>query len=253
MVNNMHPHKHRFAVLGLSVLSLALLAGCAGLDDSDTQTTGKNRNPEAVLNASDKVVDSGETITFDAKGSEDEDGNIVSYSYSFGDGTTAEGADDDATVTHTYLNGGEYIVTLTVTDDGNDRAGALTDTATVEITVNQEFAIAETVVNADPVDSNEMNESFMVFKSADRFELDLEVTGSLITGSSEIEIRVTDAEGDVITGASKTVTVDGTDTESVDLNGLLTDEGLHHVEIVAKSGGASVAGTLKVFYGAEEA
>ena len=53
MVNNMHPHKHRFAVLGLSVLSLALLAGCAGMDDSDAQTTGKNKNPEAVLNASD--------------------------------------------------------------------------------------------------------------------------------------------------------------------------------------------------------
>src|SRR5687767_12403363 len=52
MVNNMNPHNTRFAVLGVSVLSLALLAGCAGLDDSDAQTTGKNKNPEAVLNAS---------------------------------------------------------------------------------------------------------------------------------------------------------------------------------------------------------
>jgi PKD repeat protein len=248
----MHPHKHRFAVLGLSVLSLALLAGCAGLDDSDAQTTGKNRNPEAVINASDKVVMTGETVTFDAKGSEDEDGEIVSYSYSFGDGTTAEGADEDAPVTHTYATGGEYIVTLTVTDDGNDRAGALTDTATVEITVNQEFPVATTVVAADPVESDEMNQTFMVYKSADRFELDLEVQGSLVTGSSEIEIRVTDTEGDVIPGATQTVTVDGTDTESVDLNGLLTDEGAHHVEVLAKSGGASVSGTLKVFYGAEE-
>jgi hypothetical protein len=242
-------HKHRFAVLGLSVLALALLAGCAGLDDSDTQTTGKNKNPEAKLNASDDVVDSGDSVSFDAKGSTDEDGEIVSYSYSFGDGTTAEGLDDDSKVEHIYAQGGEYIVTLTVTDDGNDRAGALTDTDTVEITVNQEFPIASQAVSSDPVDVD-MNSTFQVYKSADRFELDLDVTGTLVAGSSEIEIQVLDPEGDVI--AQDTVTVQGTDMDSVDLNGVLTDEGDHTVQVTAKSGSATVSGTLKVFYGSEE-
>lgn len=249
MVNNMHPRKHRFAVLGLSVLSLALLAGCAGLDDSDAQTTGKNKNPEAVLNASEKVVDAGDAVSFDAKGSTDEDGELVSYHYSFGDGTTAEGADDDATVEHIYAKGGEYVVTLTVTDNGNDRAGALTDTATVEITVNEEFVIASQAVSSDPVDVN-MTSPFDVYKSADRYELDLDVTGTLVTGASEIEIKVLDPEGDTI--GTDTVTVQGTDMDKVDLNGLLTEEGAHSVEVTAKSGSATVSGTLKVFYGAEE-
>jgi PKD repeat protein len=256
LVNNMHPHNTRFAVLGVSVLSLALLAGCAGLDDSDTQTTGKNRNPEAVINIVDgeDVINSGEPISFDAKGSEDEDGEIVSYRYSFGDGSSAEATDEDDPVQHVYLKGGEYIVTLTVTDNGNDRAGELTDTATVEVTVNEEIPIAEGVVAADPagVDAAEqMNQTFEVHESADRFELDLEATGSLVTGSSELEVTVTDAEGDVL--QQKTVTVQGTDTETIELNGILLDTGLHKVEVTAKSGGGTVSGTMKVFYGAEDA
>ena len=242
-------HKHQVAVLGLSLLTLAMLAGCAGLDDSDTQTTGKNKDPEAVLNASDNVVDAGDTVSFDAKGSSDEDGEIVSYSYSFGDGTTGEGVDDDSKVEHIYTQGGEYIVTLTVTDDGNDRAGALSDTDTVEITVNQEFPIASQAVSSDPVDVNSST-PFAVYKSADRFELDLDVTGSLLTGSSEVEIKVLDPEGDTI--AQETVTVQGTDMDSIDLHGLLLDEGDHSVEVTAKSGSATVEGRLKVFYGAEE-
>lgn len=242
-------HKHHFAVLGLSVLALAMLAGCAGLDDSDTQTTGKNKNPEAKLNASDTVVDTGDRVSFDAKGSEDEDGEIVSYSYSFGDGTTAEGVDDDAAVEHVYTKGGEYIVTLTVTDDGNDRAGALSDTDTVEITVNEKFTIASQAVSSDPIDVNSTT-PFDVYKSADRFELDLDVTGSLVTGSSEIQVKVLDPEGDTI--AEKTVTVQGTSQDKIDLDGLLTDEGVHQVKVTAKSGSASVSGELKVFYGAEE-
>lgn len=244
-------HKRAVAVLGLSVLSLALLAGCAGLDDSDTQTTGKNRNPEAVLNVERDTVWSGDAVTFDAKGSEDEDGRIVRYSYSFGDGTTAEATDADDPVEHVYLQGGEYIVTLTVTDDGNDRAGALTDSATVEMTVNERIEIAQQVVAAEPIDTaEEMNQTFLVHESADRFELDLDVTGSLVTGSSEVEVRVLDTEGDTI--ATKTVTVQGTNQDNFELNGLLFDEGMHRVEVEAKSGGATVSGELRVYYGAED-
>jgi large repetitive protein len=38
---------------------------------------------------------------------------IVNYAWNFGDGTTASGK----TIAHTYQQGGEYLVTLTVTDD----------------------------------------------------------------------------------------------------------------------------------------
>jgi len=66
------------------------------------------------------------TVDFDASGSYDPDGSIVSYTWNFGDGATGTGS----TVSHTYTSGNIYIVSLTVTD--NDGA---TDTGTRQILV----------------------------------------------------------------------------------------------------------------------
>lgn len=52
-------------------------------------------------------------ISFDATGSEDEDGNIVEYNWDFGDGGTGSGNK----VTHTYYLPGDYDVTLMVKDN----------------------------------------------------------------------------------------------------------------------------------------
>ncbi|UCF12943.1 MAG: PKD domain-containing protein [Thermoplasmatales archaeon] len=54
-----------------------------------------------------------QTIVFDASGSFDEDGVIVSYYWDFGDGENGSGI----TTSHIYENPGEYTVTLVVTDD----------------------------------------------------------------------------------------------------------------------------------------
>lgn len=54
-----------------------------------------------------------EEITFDGSGSRDRDGEIVSYSWEMGDGSTATGE----SVTHRYTSGGVYNVKLTVEDD----------------------------------------------------------------------------------------------------------------------------------------
>jgi len=69
----------------------------------------------------------GQAVTFDASGSSDPDGTIVSYEWDFGDGLVGT----DVVTTHTYESAGTFNVTLTVTDD----LGA-TDTLQQEITVD---------------------------------------------------------------------------------------------------------------------
>lgn len=56
---------------------------------------------------------SGVQCRFAATGSSDPDGRIVAYDWSFGDGSTGTGAPVD----HAYAGGGDFTVTLTVTDD----------------------------------------------------------------------------------------------------------------------------------------
>jgi len=57
----------------------------------------------------------GEELRFNGSRSYDRDGTIVSWHWSFGDGTTGNGS----VVTHTYTDAGAYTVFLTVTDDDN--------------------------------------------------------------------------------------------------------------------------------------
>jgi subtilisin family serine protease len=53
------------------------------------------------------------TVSFNASGSSDPDGSIVSYAWTFGDGSTGTGVSPGKT----YAAGGTYIVKLTVTDN----------------------------------------------------------------------------------------------------------------------------------------
>jgi PKD repeat protein len=55
----------------------------------------------------------GQPVAFDAGGSIDPDGRIVSYAWDFGDGITGSGI----TATHVYSQAGVYQVALTATDD----------------------------------------------------------------------------------------------------------------------------------------
>ena len=87
-----------------------------------------NQPPTAVVGAAPTSGPAPLTVAFTGSGSTDFDGSIVSFAWEFGDGQTATVADS----THTYLAGGTFTATLTVTDDGG-----LSDSGSVEIGVGQ--------------------------------------------------------------------------------------------------------------------
>ena len=87
---------------------------------------GTNLAPTASVTASPTSGDAPLAVSFNALGSNDPDGSIVSYSWNFGDGASGNGV----TASHTYDNADTYTATLTVTDDD----GA-TDSASSQIQV----------------------------------------------------------------------------------------------------------------------
>jgi PKD repeat protein len=253
MTTNLGLAKASAAALVLLVVGLA---GCSGLDDSGAETAGRNRTPTAMLDVNDDNAWTGDQLTFDASGSSDPDGELVMYRFDFGDETTAEVTDvgeDDPTVRHAYLRGGEYVVTLTVTDDGGNETGALTDTDTVRVTVNEEVPIADVIVQEGPVNETPTDEHevpFDVNQGANEFQLEVDVTNNQPLASSEITVEVLGPDNETID--SETVTVSDDETETVTMDGLLTEGGTHYVRFTADSGGAAIDGSLEVLYGAEE-
>ncbi len=86
-----------------------------------------NQPPVAVINGP-VTASVGETVTFDSEGSEDPDGEIVSYRWDFGDSNPSNmvqlAQSGDSTMAHVYSASGTYQVTLTVVDDDGARAEA---------------------------------------------------------------------------------------------------------------------------------
>ena len=76
-----------------------------------TLVSAANRAPVARFSAP-AGADEGEALSFDGSRSYDQDGDALTYAWSFGDGTTATGAQP----TYAYPDDGTFTVTLTVTD-----------------------------------------------------------------------------------------------------------------------------------------
>jgi PKD repeat protein len=244
----MAPHKRKTqAGILLALVGAALLSGCAGLGGSDDG----NRAPRADLDADKTEGWTGDEFTFDAQGSTDDDGNITSYEFDFGDGIRETVTDEDAArVKHTYLEGGEYVVTVKVVDDGtHDGLEEKSDEDSVRVAVDQRTPVAAHVVKAEPLNSTAASRRVIGFDAddgADRARVNVSVQNSLLAGASEVRLRLLDADGDVL--EEQTVTVTDTQAKDVEFDAMLTDDGNHTLEIVAQSGAASVTGDLEVYY-----
>jgi serine/threonine protein kinase len=91
-------------------------------EPEETPVTPANQPPVASFTAtpSSGVAPPSVQVRFDASGSRDRDGSISDYTWDFGDGDTGSGD----SVIHPYDRPGEYVATLTVTDDGGARETA---------------------------------------------------------------------------------------------------------------------------------
>ncbi|MBL8483230.1 MAG: PKD domain-containing protein, partial [Rhodocyclaceae bacterium] len=122
---------------------------------------------------------SGTTTTdfvFDGSGSSDPDGSIASYAWSFGDGSTATGM----TATHRYNSGGNYTVTLTVTDNrGSTAQRSITVSVVGNDTIPDAFSFAavsnapvNTLVASGPVAVSGINVPSPISVSGGEYSVD---------------------------------------------------------------------------------
>ncbi len=118
-----------FARRGWLVLFAALTAACGG-GSGGSPDGSTNIAPIAQAVADPHIGRPPLHVVLDGSGSTDADGKVVSYGWSFGDGTSAGGQ----SVTHTFDKLGSYQAQLTVTDDDGASASA---TLRVEVVADE--------------------------------------------------------------------------------------------------------------------
>ena len=116
---------HSYATLGTYTVTVTVRDDDGDSDTKTAQVVVQNGAPSASA-GSGYAGSEGSVISFNAAGSSDPDGDALTYSWSFGDGTTGTGANP----THVYADNGSYTATVTVTD-----AFGATDQATATVTV----------------------------------------------------------------------------------------------------------------------
>jgi chitodextrinase len=119
--------------LAASTLYTYRVAAYDGAGNTSAQSTAASATTLACANlppianaGPDQTASAGTAVTFNGSASSDPDGTIATYTWNFGDGTSASGT----IVSHTYATAATYTATLTVVD--NLGAGA-SDSATVQV------------------------------------------------------------------------------------------------------------------------
>ena len=139
-------------------------------------------------------------VTADATASTDPQGQALTYTFDFGDGTTL-GPQADATATHTYGTAGTYTLQVTVTD-----TSGLTGTTTQDVNATTGTATPPKLVSSianNYATSTKTAGSITVWRSAgvragDLVVLTLQLNGTAATGA----VHATDPSGTTYTSAA---------------------------------------------------
>ena len=162
----------------------------------------KNRSPIAELTEFKTIINKKEKTFFDASSSFDPDGEIISYKWDFGDGTTSIGK----TVSHSFANSGFYTVSLTVIDNDEATNSAYVTKLVVNslpvafFTVRIEMANTEKIISLDASESYDPDGTIVNYT----WDFDDGTTATGITtehtyhekGTYTVTLTVTDNDGE---------------------------------------------------------
>ncbi|WP_025615215.1 PKD domain-containing protein [Cellulophaga baltica] len=145
---------HTFTTAGTYTVTLTVTDdGTPVLTSTDTITiivTDANQAPTAVATSDILAGEVSLDVQFTGDTSTDPDtGDVLTYAWDFGDGSTATTANPS----HTFTTAGTYNVTLTVTDDGTPALSS--SEATITITVNAPANQAPTAIATSDINSGE--------------------------------------------------------------------------------------------------
>ena len=200
---------HSYAAPGSYEITLTLTD-----DDQATGTTSQQIEvlaPNQAPVASFTSASIGLSLTVDATGSTDADGQVVAADWVFGDGATGSGL----TASHSYAAAGEYLVELTVTDD---RGGTATTTSTITIEAPADeppvasftVAVSDLAIGVDASASSDLEGSIASYA----WDFGDGTTGDGVTanhsfaaaGAYQVTLVVTDSQG-ATASASSTISV----------------------------------------------
>lgn len=151
-----------------------------------SQEITANARPIPVLTAPEYLV-TGEAGIFDARGSRDTPGDLLSFNWEFGDGKTA----DDSVATHAYTKGGTYTAKLTVMDSSKTNCSS----AAIEHTI---------IVNTPPVAVAGPDVVINLLEASQAFEVKLDASKSHDADGDELTYTWDFGDGKPVRGAKAT-------------------------------------------------